>query len=70
MDEICAKAIEMAGGPAKLAEKLGGITSQAISQWKKVPPGRVIAVSNVTGISPKELRPDVFGPTPEKETAA
>lgn len=62
------------GGPAKLAAALSErgikITSQAISQWKRVPPDRVILVEAITGISRHDLRPDIFGPAPTRETAA
>lgn len=37
-----------------------GIKSQAVSQWDRVPPGRVKAVSKLTGIPPHEIRPDWF----------
>lgn len=70
MEEICTKAVDGVGGPAKLAAALSErgirITSQAISQWKRVPPDRVIAVEEVTGVSRHVLRPDVFGPAPER----
>lgn len=45
----------------KLARELG-ITHGAISQWREVPPLRVIDVERITGISRHELRPDMFGP--------
>lgn len=69
METICTNAIEAAGGPAALATKLveltgRPITSQAISQWKVIPPGRVVAVEQITGISRHALRPDVFGAEP------
>ncbi|MGV8950110.1 MAG: YdaS family helix-turn-helix protein [Cypionkella sp.] len=54
-------------GPAKLAaaiaeaNPMGKITPQAISQWRKVPAGRVVEVEAITGISRHDLRPDVFG---------
>ncbi|NTG48996.1 helix-turn-helix domain-containing protein [Agrobacterium rhizogenes] len=65
MDKIAAKealerALELVGGPAALARKLG-ITSQAIGQWDHVPINRVIAVEQVTGVSRTVLRPDIFG---------
>jgi len=46
-------------GPAELARLLGNISSQAISQWRKVPEDRVVDVERVTGISRHELRPDL-----------
>lgn len=44
---------------AEVAKALG-ITTQAISQWKKVPAERVIDVSQATGIPVEKLRPDLF----------
>lgn len=70
MEEICTKAISGVGGPAKLATALSErgikITSQAISQWKRVPPDRVIAIEEITGISRHDIRPDIFGRSPER----
>ncbi|WP_425087795.1 transcriptional regulator [Stappia sp.] len=70
MEEICNRAIGGAGGPAKLAAALSErgvkITPQAISQWNRVPSGRVIVVEEITGISRHELRPDIFGAVPER----
>lgn len=61
MLKICEKAKRTAGGPAALAKLLGGVTPQAVSQWKKVPADRVLDVERITGISRHLLRPDVFG---------
>jgi DNA-binding transcriptional regulator YdaS (Cro superfamily) len=60
MLEKCEEAKQKAGGPSALAEKLGGLTSQAVSQWKRIPAGRVIAVEQITGIPRHELRPDLY----------
>lgn len=57
------RAIEAAGTSQKLAGDLG-IKPQALSQWKRVPPLRVLAVEEITGVSRHELRPDIY-PTPE-----
>lgn len=54
------KVIEAGGGVTTLAGKLK-LTKQAVSQWKRVPPTRVIAVEKITGISRHQLRPDVYG---------
>jgi len=60
------KAKESAGGSVALAAALSAagpkLTSQAVSQWKRVPAERVIEVERLTGVSRHELRPDVFGP--------
>lgn len=69
MEEICKKLIEDHGGPAKFARLIGGITSQAVSQWKKVPVERVLRVEEVAGVSRYELRPDVYGDPPNVEAA-
>lgn len=58
MDHGLEQAVEAAGGVSALAQALG-VSSQAISQWKKVPPMRLLAVSRVTGIPGHVLRPDV-----------
>lgn len=51
-----------AGGTVALAKAMGGsITPQAISQWDKIPLGRVFAIEQATGIPRGELRPDFFG---------
>ena len=65
MENFCERAKDIAGGPAALAKALGGVSSQAVSQWKKVPAERVLGVERLTGISRHDLRPDVFGPKQE-----
>lgn len=50
------------GGNTALARLIGGITPQAISQWRKVPIERLADVEAATGIPREQLRPDVFGP--------
>lgn len=56
----CVKLAERAvGGTAALAKAIG-ITSQAISQWPKIPAERVPQVSDVTGLPPHLLRPDLY----------
>lgn len=58
---------------SKLAKELG-ITHGAICQWQNVPPERVLAVEQLTGISRHVLRPDVYGPAmsrrPKPQTMA
>lgn len=47
------------GGITRLATALR-ISSQAISQWKRVPAERVLDVERITGIPRQELRPDLY----------
>ena len=61
MDDSCREAISKAGGPVAMARQLGAISSQAISQWKRIPGDRVLDVERITGISRHVLRPDIFG---------
>ena len=77
IDEALSQAIEKAGGAVALARRLG-ITSQAISQWRRVPPLRVLEVEEATGrrVSRHELRPDIYpleqvsAPLPSAERSA
>ncbi len=53
------RAIEKVGGVAELARKIG-IAQPSVSNWNRVPAQRVIAVEAATGISRRELRPDLY----------
>lgn len=59
-DPALERAIKAVGNGQVLAEKLG-ISPQALSQWDKVPPARVLDVERITGVSRYEQRPDIFG---------
>lgn len=69
MMKACEQAKQVLGGPSALAKALGDISSQAVSQWKKVPAERVIAVESVTGVARHELRPDIY-PPPKRRSVA
>jgi DNA-binding transcriptional regulator YdaS (Cro superfamily) len=47
------------GRRKELAGQLG-IQCAALSQWKQVPPARVMAVHEITQIPLHELRPDLY----------
>ena len=52
-------AIDAAGSITTLARGLG-LSQPTVSVWKRVPPHHVIAVEALTGISRRELRPDLY----------
>ncbi|WP_414613958.1 transcriptional regulator [Stenotrophomonas muris] len=54
------------GGPAHIG-RVCGVSSQAVSQWKRVPAEYVLTIEEATGVSRHDLRPDVFGPAPKKK---
>lgn len=62
-DPLLELAIQKTGSLQELAAKLG-VTPQAVSQWERVPPLRVLEVEAATGISRHDLRPDLYGPAP------
>jgi TorA maturation chaperone TorD/DNA-binding transcriptional regulator YdaS (Cro superfamily) len=53
------RAIDVAGGVAELARKIG-IAQPSVSNWNRVPAQRVIAVESATGVSRRVLRPDLY----------
>ena len=55
------RVIDRAGGASKLARALN-IFPSAVSQWSRVPAERVPAVSEITGLSRHEIRPDLWEP--------
>lgn len=54
------EAIRAAGGVTELARRIG-VTQPSISNWRRVPAERVLAVEAVTGIARTTLRPDLYG---------
>jgi len=68
MNEALDKAIAACGSSRMLARAIG-VSPQAVSQWRRVPVGRVLAVEAITGISRHELRPDIYGPQPQEVAA-
>ncbi|WP_413724697.1 transcriptional regulator [Sodalis sp. RH16] len=54
-------AIRSAGSASKLSAVLG-ISKMSVSLWKKngIPADRVIPIYKATGVTPHELRPDLY----------
>jgi DNA-binding transcriptional regulator YdaS (Cro superfamily) len=62
-DDGLAKAIAAVGSLSELARRIG-LSTQAVSQWQRVPPERCLDVERVSGVSRYVLRPDVYGLVP------
>jgi len=54
------EAIRAAGGVSELARRIG-VSQPSVSNWSRIPSGRVLAVEAATGVSRVVLRPDLFG---------
>jgi DNA-binding transcriptional regulator YdaS (Cro superfamily) len=59
MNEGLKAAIKAAGGVGPLARLLG-MSSPALSEWKRVPSHRILQVEAVTGVERERLRPDLY----------
>lgn len=61
------RAVELSGGQAALARRIG-VTPQALIGWRKrgIPPDRVLDMARVCdfAVTPNELRPDIY-PSPD-----
>ena len=57
-------AIDAAGGVSALARALG-LSQPTVSNWRRIPSERVLAVEEATGVSRSTLRPDLYPATDE-----
>lgn len=62
-DQALTRAIKAVGTSKEFAKKIG-VSPQAVSQWERVPVGRVLKVEAVTKVSRYRLRPDIYGDGP------
>lgn len=58
-DLILDAALQIRGTVKRIAQRCG-ISTAAVSRWRRVPKRRVDAVAEVTGIRPEKLRPDLY----------
>ena len=58
-DDILKDIMDRRGAVTRIA-KACGISTAAVSRWKRVPKGRVATVASITGIAPSSLRPDIY----------
>lgn len=59
-DEGLQEAIRAAGGISELARRVG-VSQPSVSNWRRVPAERVLAVEAATGVPRAKLRPDLYG---------
>jgi len=65
--------IAVAGGPLLVGRMFDPpISSQAVSQWARVPAARCLVIEAQTQgrVTRHELRPDLYGPAPRRRKAA
>jgi DNA-binding transcriptional regulator YdaS (Cro superfamily) len=67
--EAVERARAAVGGGAALARELN-LKRQAVYQWDKVPPLRVLEVERATGIPRHVLRPDLYPPPAQEQAGA
>lgn len=60
LDQGLEAAIAAAGSASELARRIG-VSQPSVSNWQRVPAGRVVAVESATGVSRTVLRPDLYG---------
>lgn len=59
LPEIVQRAAAAAGGPTKLAHRLG-LSDDALWQWRRIPVRHIKAVAEITGLPLHELAPDLY----------
>jgi len=66
-DESLEELLSRRGMVTKLAEGLG-ISTAAVSQWRRIPQDRIDDVERITGVTREKLRPDLY-PLAEERAA-
>ncbi|MBT1154328.1 helix-turn-helix domain-containing protein [Aminobacter anthyllidis] len=67
------KLIDELGGPSKAAAALGIKNPSVVMNWRargQIPGNWARKVESLTGVSCHDLRPDIFGPSPDQGAAA
>ena len=67
--ESLQRAVAIAGGQVALAKAIGlkqGHIWWWLNKTKQASPGYVLAIEEATGVSKHDLRPDIFGPDPNR----
>jgi pyruvate kinase len=62
-DQCLDRLMQIRGATKRLADGLG-ISTAAVSQWERVPRDRVVQAARILGVSPEDLRPDLYTSEP------
>lgn len=68
MDKVV-RAIRKTRGQSTEIARACGIERAAVYQWKQVPVHWVHTVSGIIGLTPEEIRPDIFNPKTKRKRA-
>lgn len=60
-DECLDRLFQIRGAVKRVAEGVG-ISTAAVSQWRRVPKDRVEQVASILGVAPEDVRPDLYPP--------
>lgn len=61
-DAVLTEGLTLLGkGSRRIVGEACGITSQAVSDWDRVPVEHVITFESLTGIPRERIRPDIYG---------
>ncbi len=69
MDEIAFQKLMRVRNLQRDIARRCGISSSAVCQWTRVPRKRLIEVSEVVGLPPEQLRPDLYPGAAPSEAA-
>jgi pyruvate kinase len=67
-DQCLERLMQIRGATKRLADGLG-ISTAAVSQWDRVPRDRVVRAAAILGVSPADLRPDLYQVSEPAEAA-
>jgi transcriptional regulator with XRE-family HTH domain len=66
MDRVMRQIRKTRGLSVKVAQACG-VSRAAVYQWRRVPPAWVQTVAPIVGLTPEEIRPDIFKPRRAKQ---
>ncbi|GBQ89186.1 hypothetical protein AA0535_1730 [Asaia krungthepensis NRIC 0535] len=67
-DEVLIEMMRYRGMNARIARACG-LSTAAVSQWKRIPRKHLEKVSDLSGVPPETLRPDLFNSVAQRNAA-